>query len=795
MKRRIAHYELLDQLGEGGMGIVYKARDTKLERFVALKFLPASVQADPAQLRHLISEARIAAGLNHPNICTIYELGDVSSDETLAFIAMEYLEGRTLRECLSEGKLPLPKVTSCAEQIASGLQAAHGSGIIHRDIKPENIFVTDTGTVKILDFGLAHAMQHTATERGRISGSGIYMSPEQYRAEELDVRTDIWSFGAVLYEMLTGTAPFQGRYAQSLLYSILNEEPKPIEDSRRDAPQELTELCRTCLNKQRENRPVGMEHVVEVLEGLKAHRVRIPGDKPRVPSMRWLLPVVIILLGVMSWFIYDRLERGKGSGSEQICIAILPLDDLTGMDSVRSWSPLYQMMFENRLNENLRLSVSDPMSLNSLIGSGSTSSKEFMEQVDERGIDYIVRGSVVRTGPRFRLNLQLVDVDSWTLRFPMSRSFSDMETLGNALDSLSSDIAGYFEFEESPAGQKQDIRAWLPSKSQNIRAVQAFLNAYQKIYEGIPGARVYLTEAVRLDSTFIAPRIWLAAGLWNMGESVEARVHESILRGLIPQATPFERAMIEYVTAFMKGDLAKQRDHLKSALVFKPINNIVRVNLAQVMYKLKDYEGAEHVLEPAIRNRWTFFAAHEFHARCQAKQRKYAEASRTLEQAMDLNPSDAEATILLSGLYRRLGRLKEAEQKEERFGRLMQEQAVSAAGIQMRIATMLRELYFDSLAIQRYERILKKDPRHVEAIVALAETRESTGDLGRALSGFREALRLDPGRFHLRRRIGDILVKRSQYAEARQEYELFLKHDATSPAADSVRMKLRSLGA
>jgi len=248
--KTISHYNLLEKLGEGGMGVVYKADDTKLKREVAIKFLPRHILSNKEVRQRFEIEAQAAAALNHPNIAHIYAIEDTDDE---MFIVMEFIDGKELKDKIKTGPISTNEAINIANQIAEGLDVAHKKGILHRDIKSSNIMITKDGRVKIMDFGLAKIKGGTElTKIGSTVGTAAYMSPEQARGEELDHRTDIWSFGVVFYEMLSGQLPFLGEYEQAVIYSILNEEPKPVAETRPDIPQQVQQIVQKMLVKNRD---------------------------------------------------------------------------------------------------------------------------------------------------------------------------------------------------------------------------------------------------------------------------------------------------------------------------------------------------------------------------------------------------------------------------------------------------------------------------------------------------------------------------------------------------------------
>src|SRR3990172_6059288 len=258
----ISHYKILDKLGEGGMGIVYKAQDTKLDRLVALKFLPDHVAVGSAELKRFVQEAKAAAGLNHPNICTIYGIEESNGKN---FIAMEFVDGQTLQE--KKSSLSMKQALDVGIQIAEGLAAAHEKGIVHRDIKPENIMFRKDGRVQIMDFGLAKLKGASRlTKVGSTVGTAGYMSPEQVQGEETDHRTDIFSLGVILYELFVGQSPFKGVHETAINYEIVNVDPEPMTSVKSEIDPELDRIILECLQKEPDERYQAVKDVSKELK-------------------------------------------------------------------------------------------------------------------------------------------------------------------------------------------------------------------------------------------------------------------------------------------------------------------------------------------------------------------------------------------------------------------------------------------------------------------------------------------------------------------------------------------------
>ena len=391
--KTISHYQIIEKIGEGGMGIVYKAKDTTLERTVAIKFLPRQTATQAEERQRFYIEAKAAAALNHPNIATTHAIEEVEDD---VFIVMEYIEGQELKQKIDAGPLPVEDAIHIILQIANGLQEAHKKGIVHRDIKSANIMLTGSGQIKIMDFGLAKVRGGAqVTQIGTTLGTAAYLSPEQARGEDVDHRTDIWSLGVVLYETIAGQLPFKGHYEQAVLYSILNEDPESITCLRRGVPTELEAIMNKALAKspnERYQQVDGMLIDLNVLgKELETKSRQVPKEK--CPPSVAVLPFVNVSPEKENEYFSDGM-------TEEI------IDALTKVEGLRVVSRTSVFAFKGK-DQDIR---------------------KIGEQLN---VSHVGEGSVRKAGNRVRITAQLINIADgyhlWSERF--DREMEDVFTI------------------------------------------------------------------------------------------------------------------------------------------------------------------------------------------------------------------------------------------------------------------------------------------------------------------------------------------------------------------------------
>jgi serine/threonine protein kinase/tetratricopeptide (TPR) repeat protein len=667
--KNVSHYRVLEKLGAGGMGVVYKAEDIKLERMVALKFLPQHLTYEAEEKKRFVHEAKSASALNHPNIATIYEIDEF---EGQMFMAMEYVEGKTLKQTIGKEPRSIKEVLDIGIQICEGLNMAHEKGVVHRDIKSSNIMLTSRGQVKIMDFGLAKLKgTKEGTNTRSTLGTAAYMSPEQAQGEEVDQRSDIFSAGVVLYELLAGQLPFEGEHQAAIVYSILSEEPQSVVRFNNQVSARLEDMVFKALTKDKSER---YQHIDDLLADLRREKKNLEYTKAgRIPTEP-VLPktkknfsalaaaIATISVLVLLFLVLKVFRSGVGPGKELQAagniLAVMYFENLKDRQDEKRIGEMISELLITDLSESQYMRVISSQRLFDIL---KMMGKEGYKIVDrsvasevahKAQAKYMLLGKILSTEPDLIITSQLVDVESGNVIASQRVSGPNGTNIFALVDSLSLEIKKDLEL---PAlAQKEEEKPVAEITTHSPEALKLYLEGnelFNKVY--MKEAAEKFEQAVKIDTAFASAYLKLSFCYSNLHDIFQAKKYIARASQFSNRVSRKEKFMIDAYAQLFQSKFKEAQQILKDMTRFYPDEKTAYEELARVSYSMGNYEEAIFNYKKVIQLDSLDKLAHNMMAYAFDELDRYDEAIRAINRYIELAPDEANPYDTRGDLYAR----------------------------------------------------------------------------------------------------------------------------------------------
>ncbi|MHC4310639.1 MAG: protein kinase domain-containing protein, partial [Planctomycetota bacterium] len=663
--KQILHYRVLEKLAQGGVGHVYKAEDTRLQRTVALKFLSQQFSQDISARKRFMQEARAVSALEHPNICVIYDIEETEDGDV--FISMPCYKGQSLRQKIDAGPLELSEAFNIIKQIGTGLAQAHKLNIIHRDIKPENIIVTDEGEAKILDFGLAKVKgTESLTSVGTVLGTLYYMSPEQLQGKDIDHRTDIYALGILFYEMITGQLPFDGENEMAMLYAIMNNAPAPITTKRSGLPSGLDDIITKSLARKKDSRYSDVNEFLLDIEYIyqdnKIKTTRVAASKGF--RRRFLIPLVIIVLILLSIFIFKlSLFQFNKETKTGLSIAVLPFENVS-TDSTLDWLEWgIQTLLTTELNRSKEIRVVD---MRGLMDINETAPKAGLQRLKST-VTVFAEGKMVKTADGIMINTSVIENKSDEVLISADTVIHNDSEIYNIVSKLASQIRASLEIKSA---EEEVDEQWLKGFTTNsVEAYREFVFGHERfVHTDWLSARRHYRNAIAKDSSFALAYVWLATVYQMLNDYHGTQYCYQKASQLRHKLSFKEQLFVDILRTELEENYSQQI-YLTTEIVdrWDPESNFWQFILGRAYLKNRQYQKAVETLEGQYLRGWPFVYTYYFLAESYASLDQFGESLKVFEAGLNQHRTFTAFYAWMSAIYYKLKDHSNYEYYKEQF--------------------------------------------------------------------------------------------------------------------------------